>query len=172
MGLEFDVTRNILVCGSSWRKESTEEGDPPSWGGTVLRVSWSPTPSHWLFSLRFLIYKRSFWHRTSFSSSLLFHQLQNLLWTISHSSPSIWVLATTRLSSQVNFSLDSNVIIVSKFPFKLLKMILNSNHIFYLQMSNLRVLLIVAYRLNLLKFRVNLLCSLITSSTFFFHWAV
>ncbi|XP_046640385.1 uncharacterized protein LOC124325478 isoform X2 [Daphnia pulicaria] len=38
-------------------------------------------------------------------------------------------------------------------------MILNSNHIFYLQMTNLRVLRTVAYRLNLLKFRVKLLCS-------------
>jgi hypothetical protein len=42
VGLAFDVKRDVLVCGSSWRKESTEEENPS-----------------WLFSLRFLIYKRS-----------------------------------------------------------------------------------------------------------------
>ncbi len=85
-------------------RESTEEGDP-SWGATDLSVSWSPTPSHWLFSLRFLIYKRS--DLTSYfiqCFSVVSSTPKNLLWTISYSSPSICLLATTQLSSQVFIS--------------------------------------------------------------------
>lgn len=105
MGLTIDVTRNILVCGSSWRKESQRKRG--------IRLEEQPTfPFHDHrhlpigYSLFVFWYINGvIWHRTSFSVSLLFHQLQkNLLWTISYSSPSICLLATTQLSSQVFIS--------------------------------------------------------------------